>query len=100
MSFLDKLKNAQAEIAAQSTDHPWKLRLQRVQGKLDYDGLERVSTQALLDILEVPQDRRTAGTYRLLSRLMVELSWMPVRVRDFTRNGYKEQVRGFCRQHS
>jgi hypothetical protein len=97
VSWLGKLEKAQAEIAARSTDHPWKLRLQRVRGKVDYDGLERVSTQTLLDILEVPQNRRTAGTYRIVSRLMAELGWMPVRVRALTRGAYLEQVRGYCR---
>ena len=38
MSFLAKLKLAQAELTAQEDDHPWKLHLQRVRGKLDYDG--------------------------------------------------------------
>jgi hypothetical protein len=28
---------------------------------------------------------------------MRELGWTPVRVRDLTRGGYKEQVRGYCR---
>ena len=55
-----------------------------------------ISTQNLLDLLEIPQGRRTAGTYRILARLMAELGWTAVRVRDLTRGGYKEQVRG-CR---
>jgi len=41
-----------------------------VRGTTGFDGLERISTQTLLDILEVPQRKRTAGTYR---HLMVEL---------------------------
>src|SRR5476649_1767705 len=97
MPLLDKLKKAQAEIAAQDAAHPWKLRLRRVQGKVDYDGHERVSTQTILDLLEIPQNRRTAGTYRLLARVMAELGWTAVRVRDMTRGGYLEQVRGYCR---
>jgi hypothetical protein len=96
--FLDKLRTAKAELASRTVDHPWKLRLQRVQGKVDYDGVARVSTQTLLDILEIPQNRRTAGTYRLLARLMAELGWNAVRVRDLTRGGYLEQVRGYCRE--
>jgi hypothetical protein len=28
---------------------------------------------------------------------MTELCWTAVRVRDFTRGGYKEQVRGYVR---
>ena len=96
MSWLGKLEKAKAEIAKPNVD-PWRLPLERVRGKIDYDGIERVTTQMLLDVLEVPQCRRRAGTYRKLSKLMVELGWTPVRVRDLTRGGYKEQVRGYCR---
>jgi hypothetical protein len=94
-SFLAKVDEATAQLEAPVD--PWRLRLERVQGKTDYDGTARVSTQTLLDILEIPQNRRTAGTYRLLSKLMAELGWTPVRVRDRTRGGYLEQVRGYCR---
>ena len=95
MSILGKLRAESAEVE-QPAD-PWLAPLQRVRGKIEFDGLERVSTQALLDLLEVPQCSRTAGTYRHLAKLMVELGWTAVRVRDLTRGGYKEQVRGYCR---
>lgn len=96
VSFFEKLKQAQAELAAQNCD-PWRLPLERVRGKIDYDGLERVSSQTILDILEVPQRNRTAGTFRRLAKIMAELGWTAVRVRDFTRGGHKEQIRGYCR---
>ena len=67
-------------------------------GKGEFDGLEGVSSQTLLDMLEVPQRSRTAGTYRRLAKLMAELGWTAVRVRDLTRGGYKEQVRGYVRK--
>ena len=95
MSFVEKLRAAAAE-AAQPMD-PWRLRLERVRGQVGFDRLERISTQTLMDILEVPQRRRTAGTYRHLAKLMAELGWAAVRVRDLTRGGYKEQVRGYTR---
>jgi hypothetical protein len=70
-----------------------------VQGKIDFfDRLERISSQTLLDLLEVPQRNRTAGTYRRLAKVMAELGWTAVRVRDLTRGGYREQTRGYCRQ--
>ena len=56
-----------------------------------------MSSQTVLDVLQVPQRSRTAGTYRRLAKLMAELGWAPVRVRDLTRGGYKEQVRGYVR---
>ncbi len=70
---------------------------QRVRGKVEFDGMERVSSQTILDILDVPQRGRTAGTFRRLAKLMTELGWTAVRVRDLTRGGYKEQVRGDVR---
>jgi hypothetical protein len=76
---------------------PWRLRLERVRGKVGFDRLERISTQTLMDILEVPQRTRTAGAYRHLATLMVELGWTAVRVRDLTRGGYRETVRGYVR---
>jgi hypothetical protein len=98
MSFLEKLRSAQAEIdQTPQTSDPWRLRLERVRGTTGFDGLERISTQTLLDILEVPQHQRTAGTYRRLATLMAEFGWTAVRVRDLTRGGYKEQVRGYVR---
>ena len=89
------MKAAQAE-AAQPID-PWRLRLERVRGTTGFDGLERISTQTVMDILEVPQRQRTAGAYRRIAALMAELGWTAVRVRDLTRGGYKEQVRGYVR---
>jgi hypothetical protein len=94
-SWLSKVREAKAEMAAPVD--PWMLRLERVRGKIDFDGLERVSSQTLLDLLEIPQRSRTAGTFRRLARTMAELRWTAVRVRDLTRGGYKEQVRGYCR---
>jgi hypothetical protein len=96
MSWLDRLEKARVEAVAPRVN-VWQLRLGRVRGKIDYDGLERVSTQTLLDLLEVPQSQRRVGTYRRLARVMTELGWRAVRVRDLTAGGYTEQVRGFCR---
>ena len=45
----------------------------------------------LLDI-----QRRTDG---LQLFALVELGWAAVRVRDLTRGGYKENVRGYVRRH-
>ena len=96
MSFLTKLHEAEAEMATRNVD-PWRLPLERVRGKAGDDGIERVTTQTLFDILEVPQRSRGAGACRRLAKLMAELGWMAVRVRALTRGGYLEQVRGYAR---
>jgi hypothetical protein len=95
MSLLGKLR--EERLAVERPADPWLAPLQRVHGKVEFDGLERVSSQTLLDRLEVPQRSRTAGIYRRLAKLMAELGWTAVRVRDLTRGGYKEQVRGYVR---
>jgi hypothetical protein len=98
VSLLGRLKEAKAELEAPAD--PWLAPLHRVRGKVEFDGLERVSSQSLLDMLAVAQRNRTAGTYRRIAKLMAELGWTAVRVRDLTRGGYKEHVRGYCRAPS
>jgi hypothetical protein len=95
VALLEKLRIA--AIAAEQAVDPWLAPLQRVRGKVEFDGMERVTTQTLLDVLEVPLRSRTAGTYRRLAKLMAELGWTAVRVRDLNRGGYREQVRGYVR---
>jgi hypothetical protein len=85
MSLLEKLRTA--SLAIEAPVDPWLAPLQRVRGKVEFDGMERVTTQTLLDVLEVPQRSRTAGTYRRLAKLMAELGSTAVRVRDLTRGG-------------
>ena len=50
------MREAQAKLAGAQNLDPWKTCLERVRGKIDYcDWLERVSTQTLLFLLEVPE---------------------------------------------
>jgi hypothetical protein len=96
MSFMTRLHETQAELEARNID-PWRLRLERLRGKIGDDGIERVTTQTLFDILEIPQRNRGAGACRRLAAVMAELGWTAVRVRGLTRGGYLEQVRGYAR---
>jgi hypothetical protein len=52
----------------------------------------------ILDLLQVPQRSRTAGTSRRVARLMAEFGWTAVRVRDLNGRGFREQIRGYCRR--
>ena len=96
MSFLAQLEGARAEALKRNTD-PWRLRLGRLRGTIGDDGIERITTQAVFDVLEIPQGNRRAGASRRLAAVMGDLGWMAVRVRGLTRGGYLEQVRGYCR---
>jgi hypothetical protein len=95
VSFVERLQDAKVK-PTEGLD-PWTLRLECVRGKTGDDGIERISTQTLFDHLEVLQRSRGAGACRRLAKVMRELGWTPVRVRDLTRGGYKEQIRGYAR---
>src|SRR4051794_18530266 len=90
-SFLGKLKQGRDEMLARAAD-PWHLRLERVRGKVGDDGIERVPTQTLFDVLEVPQRGRGAGACRRLAKLMRELGWSPIKARGLTQSGLRDQV--------
>jgi len=96
MSFLELLRKTREETLARNAD-PWRRRLDRARGKVGDDGVERISTQCLFDLLEVPQRSRTAGACRRLAKLMRELGWSPIKARGLTQSGYRDQVRGYAR---
>jgi hypothetical protein len=95
--FVELLKRTAAAARASGVGDPWRLRLERVRGKLWDDDIERISTQTLFDILEVPQRGRTAGACRRLAKLMRELGWTPIKARGLTPGGFRDQVRGWAR---
>ena len=71
LTFKERMREEAAKLAAEEAADPWRLTLERVGGKVDfYDCLERISSQMLLDLLEVPRRNRTPGTPAL---------WCPAR---------------------
>ena len=96
MSWHEVLQKTKAEAEARSGD-PWRLRLERVRGESGYDGVERISTQELFDLLEVPQRASSAGACRRLAMIMRELGWTPMKARGLGQSGFKDQVRGYAR---
>jgi hypothetical protein len=97
MAFIQRLNEKKSQVFERETGDPWRFPLARIRGQVGHDGLEKITTQAVLDVLEVPQRARRAGTYRRLAKVMSESGWTAVRVRGCTRGGYLEQCRGFCR---
>jgi hypothetical protein len=96
MSFIASLKQGR-ERARKVAKDPWRLRLEGLHGKKWDDGIERISTQTVFDILEVPHRSRTAGAGRRLAKLMRELGWHPIKARGLTLGGFRDQVRGYAR---
>jgi hypothetical protein len=96
MTWIEMLQQSKAEALARNSD-PWLMRLERVRGRIGDDGVERISTQAVFDVLEVPQASRGAGACRRLAELMRGLGWVPIKARGLNQLGLLEQVRGYAR---
>ena len=94
-SFLERLREAQAELA--NPADPWQARLKRLHGKVGDDGVERIATQVIFNILELPQQARRAGACRRLAKLMREFGWHPIKARGLNQRGLLEQIRGYAR---
>ena len=97
LSFLAQIRQAEAEIADAPVVDPWLLPLGRLRGKIGADGIERIATQVIFDVLEVPQRARGAGACRRLAKLMRELGWRPIKARGLNQRGLLEQIRGYAR---
>jgi hypothetical protein len=96
VAFVEQLKRGREAVRARNAD-PWRLRLEGLRGKLGDDGIERLGTQTLFDILEVGQRGRGAGACRRLAKLMRELGWHPIKARGLTPTGLRDQIRGWAR---
>lgn len=97
MPWVEILRRAK-EAAQEKPAHAWAVRLERLRGTEGYDGVERITTQAVFDALEVPQRARTAAACSVLARLMRGLGWTPTRTRSVNRGGFKDQIRRYARE--
>src|SRR5215217_7593328 len=96
MTLADQLERMRSEMAARDAD-PWRLRLERLRGRVDPDGVERISTQSIFDVLEISQRERTTAACRRLAAVMRQLNWRPIKARGLNQRGLLEQIRGYAR---
>src|SRR5246127_4642820 len=94
-SFVQALRHA-AEAVRVTKKNPWEPTLQKLKGRIGLDGVERLSTAQIFDLLEVPMRRRPSLTVRL-SRVMLRLGWTNIRARGLNPGSYRDRVRGYAR---
>jgi hypothetical protein len=75
----------------------WTAPLQTIRGQIGHDGLERISTDAVFEQIDIPRLKRTPEAAKRLKLLMVDLGWTPVRSRHVTSRGRAARVRGYAR---
>ena len=93
LSFSELLR-AGAEAARNAAEEdPWEVKLRKLKGRIGHDGVERISTHDVFEILEIPMRHRPSATVRL-SRVMRRLGWQNIRARGLSPGSYRERVRG------
>jgi hypothetical protein len=96
-SFIQKLRDAVQSSRQANAEDPWNPTLRKIKGKVAQDGIERISTADVFDILEVPLGARSAQTVRL-SRVMKKLGWSNIRARGLNPGSYRDRVRGYAHE--
>ncbi len=93
--FLVRLR--QVKEAQRQRPHPLTDRVSEVRGTVGPDGLERISSQRLADVLGLEPKERTASMWREIRMGMCEQGWTAVRFRAIGGRGHHQHVRGFAR---
>jgi hypothetical protein len=79
---------------------PWYAPTSRLNGRVDWDGREYITSQSCLDALEIPMHARHGALFRRLTKLMREHGWEPIRIKLNGVDGgaVTERVRGYQRK--
>ena len=89
MAWIDKLHQAQAELAERDAD-PLREKVEAI-----VRGMEGISTFALLDLLGLP---KTTGNARRIGTTMRSLGFVPIKSRRLMPGGFRDTVtRGWTR---
>lgn len=96
-SFLGRLQDAADAVASTAPQDPWETTLRKLKGKVGQDGIERIATHEIFDVLEVPMRHRACRTVRL-SHVMRRLGWSNIRARGLNPSSYRDRVRGYARE--
>jgi hypothetical protein len=83
-----------------SLNDPWCAPTGRLQGRVDWDGHEYVTSQVCLDVLEVPMHARNGVVFRRITKVMRTHGWEPIRIKLNRVDGSRvtERIRGYRRK--
>ena len=94
-AFIVRLRAARSSI---KPSDPWIGDLRKIRGRTGNDGVNRIATEAVFDLLALPRFQRTPEAGKRIKTIMLELGWTPVRARHVTSRGRAARVRGYARK--
>jgi hypothetical protein len=101
-SFRDRLQLANEALAAEQTQSPssrdpWLVVIKKLSGSVGPDGVARITSAEVMDVLQVPLHQRRTDKFQRVGQLMASCGWEPTRI-----NGQSSSVdgrlRGWARQ--
>lgn len=93
-SFLERLREAKSKI---EPFDPLTESLRSLEGSVGSDRIERISSEAIFEALEVPPFKRTPEVAKRIKLSMSKLGWTAVRARLVTSRGRAARIRGYAR---
>lgn len=93
-SFIARLRAARSTI---KPSDPWADTLRSIKGKIGTDGVNRIATDAIFDVLDLPRLQRTPEAGKRIKTIMLAFGWTAVRSRHVTSRGRAARVRGYAR---
>ncbi len=96
LCFLERLR----DIRHRQAVHPWVHRLYGLEGRVGPDGVERVSTEQVFELLSLPLADRTPSSARTLRPIMASLGWTATRLLSASARGGIGRARGYTRLRS
>jgi hypothetical protein len=93
-SFVERLREVRE---AEPRPDLWRSQLANIRFDIGHDGVARVATDRVFDLMDIPPLKRTPEAARRLRLVMLDLGWTPVRARHVTSRGRAARVRGYAR---
>ncbi len=93
-SFIARLRAARSTI---EPSDPWTETLRRVKGISGSDGVARIATDKVFDLLELPRFQRTPEAGKRVKAIMLRFGWTAVRSWHVSSRGRAARVRGYAR---
>jgi hypothetical protein len=89
LSLIGRMKQLEAEQAQRDAD-PWRRKLEAA-----VQGIEAISTVALMELIGCP---KTTGTARRIAKIMRSMQFVPIKSRRLMPGGFRDTIgRGWAR---
>lgn len=96
-TLLARTKQTKRVVKRRDAD-PWRRKLENIKGVIGDDGIERIASQTVGDILELKRNAQSPRQRAKIARLMGDLGWRKCKTRGLNRGAYRSVLNGYARE--